>query len=296
MTEKAEESKTREALLKTLIEEEGEESLSEEDFNIKEDLIEQFKLYMEIREKKKETANCKFCVDTGWRPQVNHKGEYIFNNIGMLQEKPCDCEFMKGQDEELKKMGLYQRIKMNKFDNYKTDSDIQEKAKNKALKYVKNFKDSWIVFSGQTGAGKTHLALATWNKVRITNNKRKMIKGTKARIVLFNDLITELTTGLSFNTLETTEEVLEKYKTSTVLMIDDLFRSNVSEKAKEWIFQILDYRSNNNMPTIITTNHSLVDIMKIDEPIQGRMFENTGRWTYWVEFDKNNNLNYRMKN
>ena len=50
------------------------------------------------------------------------------------------------------------------------------------------------------------------------------------------------------------------------------------------------------MPTIITTNHSLVDIMKIDEPIQGRMFENTGRWTYWVEFDKNNNLNYRMKN
>jgi DNA replication protein DnaC len=56
------------------------------------------------------------------------------------------------------------------------------------------------------------------------------------------------------------ESPFELAKQSTVLILDDLGTEKITEWAREKLLQLINYRMNNQLATIITTNLSLNDI------------------------------------
>ena len=251
-------------------------------------------MYLERLNRLMQTSSCKKCGDTKWKPQKDRYGNYKTNTVGMILEMPCNCLIEKQNIKMLKRAGLLERVKANTFAKYVPKNDKQKEAKKKVIQFTKDFKDNWLVLTGMTGAGKTHLAVAAWNEIQKVNAEKGIVKGIRAEMIVYNDLIAKIALGKRFDEEESSFEVIERYKHVSILLIDDLFRDNVNKEPVEWIFQILNYRYDNKLPTIITTNHDYFELERINETIHGRMFERTQHRIYWVHFEKDKKTNHRL--
>jgi DNA replication protein DnaC len=60
------------------------------------------------------------------------------------------------------------------------------------------------------------------------------------------------------------DELFEAVRTVPVLILDDLAAENATPWAMEKLYQILDYRARQNLPTLVTTNLPL-------EQFEGRL-------------------------
>lgn len=230
----------------------------------------------------KEVFNCAKCEDRGYT--FNEDNEVIW----------CECKLKKDEEERLKKSGLVDRVKNNNFKNYKQEHKNinlgvqRKKAVNTCLEYLKKFREDKpsIVFMGQVGAGKTHLAIATANK---------LLSKYSVKYVLYEDI-----KKLKFKL--TDREYIEKqlliYKNAPILFIDDLFKDldKVTDFDKkkteiEVAYEIINYRYNQKKPMIITTELDVNRLIKVDEAIASRILEVSKG--YWVTFN-GLELNYRI--
>jgi DNA replication protein DnaC len=115
----------------------------------------------------------------------------------------------------------------------------------------------WLVVHGPNGNGKTHLAAAIANHLR-----------ERGMIVLFlniPDLLDYLRTAFAprrewnSDTLSF-EERFEAIKNAPILILDDFGAESETQWANEKLYQILNYRTDMALPTVITTNLKLADI------------------------------------
>lgn len=251
-------------------------------------------MFLERHNRLIKSAKCKKCGDTGWKIQTDSYGNYKTNAVGMLLEMPCNCLIEEQNIKMLKRAGLLERVKENTFAKYVPKNDKQKEIKKKVIQFTKDFKDNWLILSGMTGAGKTHLAVSAWNEIQKVNAEKGLVKGIRAEMIVYNDLIAKIALGKRFDEDESSFEVIERYKHVSILLIDDLFRDNVHKESVEWMYQILNYRYDNKLPTIITTNSSVMEIGSINAPIQGRIFERTQNGIYWLHFEEEKNANHRL--
>jgi DNA replication protein DnaC len=106
-----------------------------------------------------------------------------------------------------------------------------------------------IVLRGNTGSGKTHLAIAML----------KMQALMDSRFVTVPDLLLKIRS--SFNGgLETEDEIIREFSSMPVLVLDDLGAEKTSEFAITTLYIILDRRIRDCRKTIITTNLSKEEI------------------------------------
>ncbi len=110
----------------------------------------------------------------------------------------------------------------------------------------------WILFEGAYGCGKTHLAVAICNR-------RLEQAGQQAIFVTAPDLLDFLRSSIDPRGEATYDEYFERIRNVALLLLDDLGVENPSAWAKEKLFQLLNYRHVNKLPTVITTNKSLED-------------------------------------
>ncbi len=108
----------------------------------------------------------------------------------------------------------------------------------------------WIVFEGAVGCGKTHLAVAI-------ANQRLEQSGQQVIFVTAPDLLDFLRMTFDPRGEATYDDYFERIRNVSLLLLDDLGVENPSAWAKEKLFQLLNYRHVNKLPTIITTNKSL---------------------------------------
>ena len=84
---------------------------------------------------------------------------------------------------------------------------------------------------------------------------------------------------------------LNRYKNARILLIDDLFKGNITPSDIHIIFAIINYRYFNNKPIIISTEKYKSDLLKIDEAIGSRILEMCDRFNIEV---RGKGLNYRI--
>ncbi|NIO42745.1 MAG: ATP-binding protein, partial [Burkholderiales bacterium] len=118
----------------------------------------------------------------------------------------------------------------------------------------------WLILIGGYGCGKTHLAAAIANE-RIALNQ-------SALFVIVPDLLDHLRATYSPTSEVTYDQRFETVRTAPLLILDDLGTENTTAWANEKLYQILNYRYNAQMPTVITTNHRLEEI---DVRLRSRM-------------------------
>jgi DNA replication protein DnaC len=128
-----------------------------------------------------------------------------------------------------------------------------------ALREARQFAESpkdWLVFLGVHGCGKTHLAAAIANL--------QLRAGRPVFFAVVPDLLDHLRSTFSPESKVTYDEVFEKVKTSPLLILDDLGTESSTPWAQEKLYQILNYRYNSRLPTVITVAGFL-------ESIEGRL-------------------------
>lgn len=136
-----------------------------------------------------------------------------------------------------------------------------QNAYSQAVQYAKDF-NGWLLLTGSFGTGKTHLAAAITHQA--------VQSGINSLFLTVPDLLDWLRN--SFNSSEDTsfEERFEELRNIRLLVLDDLGTENATPWVREKIFQIINHRYLNRLPTVITTN---LDMQRIEERISSRLMD-----------------------
>lgn len=130
------------------------------------------------------------------------------------------------------------------------EKDSRDDAKKICMEFARTL-SGWILLEGSYGSGKTHLAAAIANEA--------VSRGVPTLFITVPDLLDSL--RFSYNSPETTFEArFEDIRSANLLIMDDFGTQNATGWAQEKLFQIVNYRYINKLPTVITTNLILDEI------------------------------------
>jgi len=131
----------------------------------------------------------------------------------------------------------------------------------KLQKWVKVFIDNHqeagnILMLGDVGTGKTHLACAIINEIHtnISHKTIDLIKNLDLHYYRANQLF-----YFQNAEKEGVQEVVKNAKTTQLLIIDELARHPITENMRNQLCEIIDYRYNEMLPTIVISNLSPED-------------------------------------
>ncbi len=136
-----------------------------------------------------------------------------------------------------------------------------QKAFDAAVTFAENPR-GWLVFMGDYGCGKTHLAAAI-------GNFRKAA-GEEPIFVVVPDLLDHLRAAFSPSSTVSYDRRFEEVRSASLLILDDLGTQSATPWAREKLYQLLNHRYNGKLPTVITTAQSLDEI---DPRIRSRMMD-----------------------
>ena len=110
----------------------------------------------------------------------------------------------------------------------------------------------WLVFQGLNGCGKTHLAAAIANHLRGS--------GKDVLFIVVPDLLDHLRSSFSPESRVSYDALFEKIKKVPVLVLDDFGEHSATSWAQEKLYQLVNYRYNARLATVITTCLNLEEI------------------------------------
>ena len=165
----------------------------------------------------------------------------------------------KNRIELLKRRGVGKRYLTNSFDNYVVDTPEKQNALDKSRELchsvITNNSPSNLIMVGGVGTGKTHLA----NSVVIALTD----KGHDCGRVNMIDMIRRLKSTWSKDSEETEEEVLDIFINAELLIIDEVGVQFNSDTEKMFIFDIINGRYDECLPTVIISNLDIAGVKDV---------------------------------
>ncbi len=172
----------------------------------------------------------------------------------------------------LRRFGNLEAYKEKSFENFQTDfgggsytqNDLSSliSAKNAAQRFADN-PSGWLVYEGRFGCGKTHLAVAI-------ANWRLEKYGERVLFITSPDLLDLLRSTFDPSVQSSFDSYFERIRGAPFLVLDDLGVEKPSDWAKEKLFQLLNHRHVEALPTVITTNRPVADL---DPRLGSRLME-----------------------
>lgn len=217
-------------------------------------------------------------------PDCNNKGTVAFvsPDSGNFTVRPCKCYGLRCTIKRLQKCGVWHQAQRYRLDNFQTDTPTRRAMKSITERFLQEYKGHWLMLCGQSGAGKTHLCTAAF--VALTYQA-----GLCGEYFLWN----RDGRRLKANVLEDPEQLWKRYRESELLYIDDLFQGSRSEADRRMAFELLDYRYNNDLPTILSSELSFQQLLELDQAIAGRIREKCG--PFLVDIAPEIHKNYRLE-
>ncbi|MBC2725384.1 ATP-binding protein [Desulfosporosinus sp.] len=175
---------------------------------------------------------------------------------------PCNCMQTKKLENQFRHARISRELTNCQFDKFRLDyysSEITDQTHRegaiKALKAAKSFVENCLnsshglglLFTGPVGSGKTYLAAA------IANELMKLEK--KVLFLVVPDLLDELRATYKSDVNEL--DLLDTARSIPILVLDDLGAHNYTDWTRNRLYSIINYRLNEQLPTIITSNLSL---------------------------------------
>jgi DNA replication protein DnaC len=112
--------------------------------------------------------------------------------------------------------------------------------------------ENWLLLIGTYGCGKTHLAAAIAND--------SLANGQPALFLNTPDLLDFLRETFAPKSETTYSDRFDEIRDAPLLILDDLGTESPTQWAIEKLYQLLNYRYNAHLPTVITTNKRIEDI------------------------------------
>ncbi len=202
------------------------------------------------------TYTCSLCQDTGWR--LTERGAV-----------PCDCRREARLAARRRRARLTPAMQAQCFANFRLDlypsrqnlvlqgrevlvspRELAEKALAAAQSFTRRLaagsQSRGLMLEGEVGRGKSFLAAAIANQL--------VEVGLDVLFLVVPEFLDEL--RFSYQKEEDVPEadLVRRAQNVPVLVLDDLGAHNYSEWTKGKIFTLLNYRLNQQLPCIITTN------------------------------------------
>jgi len=208
---------------------------------------------------KVENPDCETCPGL---ENCSSKGYLVaFEELdGRIYQVYSKCAKLKMEEQKMRyarnirTSGLPRNYLDKTFENFEVGRN--EKAIKRIKEYLQN--KEWrdgrgLYITGTVGCGKTHLAAAIVHELARQN--------VYTLFVFVPDFLDEIrSTYDDKNQDEERENPFELAKISTVLILDDLGTEKVTEWANEKLLQLINYRTSNNLTTIITSNYTLQEL------------------------------------
>lgn len=207
-----------------------------------------------------EAEVCPRCKGAGWLRLDVPLGHPSFGRLFK-----CECS-QRNEDRtrqsDLRRLSQLDGLEDKTFESFEADSPELERALDAVRYYAENLQ-GWLVLVGPCGTGKTHLAASVANATLAQRRQTVMF-------AVVPDLLDHLratfdpTRGVNY------DERFQSIRDTFLLVLDDLGTENATPWAKEKLYQIINHRYNEKLPTVISTNHGAE---AIDERILSRMLD-----------------------
>ncbi len=195
----------------------------------------------------------------------------LVNNVAILAP-----DFRTGKNSgqsDLSTLALHEEQRFAAFDAQRSDLSASERGNlRETVQICADYAaapQGWLVLAGTNGCGKTHLAAA------IANDYVERMR-TDAMFVVVPDLLDHLRAAFSPQATTSYDRRFDEIKRSPLLILDDLGTESATPWAREKLFQLLNFRYNALLPTVITTS---ADPKQIEPWLRTRMLDiNRCRW------------------
>jgi DNA replication protein DnaC len=148
---------------------------------------------------------------------------------------------------------LRPRFKFCSFENYKITNPKQKAIVDTLRAWVKDFApeetENGFIFLGNPGTGKNHLTAAIVRDIEKNKYSWEIEKCC--------DLLARIRKTWNPESLATEDEIIREYRLVDLLVIDDAHIGPNSDKDREYLYRIIDYRCDYFRPTILTANCNL---------------------------------------
>ena len=183
----------------------------------------------------------------------------------VVEETEAPLEYSWEPEFKLQKGMTFDNFDRRRVNLVREQSDNLEEAFHLAFRFAKS-PEGWLVFMGVTGCGKTHLASAIVNYCYQA--------GKPALFVVVPDFLDHLRSTFSPESKVSYDHLFEKVKTAPLLVLDDFGEQTTTPWAREKLYQIINYRYNAKLATVITTRYSLQEILDgIERSISSRLID-----------------------
>lgn len=201
--------------------------------------------------------DCPICGGIGFVRKDVPVGHPDFGRVEI-----CSCrqkEVMQMAHQRLYRLSNLDAFRGMTFENFDTVglvgmSEEQVNSLNtarNAAQYFAQHLDGWLLLHGSYGVGKTHLAAAIANFT--------VSLAVPTLFLTVPDLLDWL--RFSYGSEDTNFETrFDEIRNIRLLVLDDLGTQNATPWAEEKLYQILNHRYVNRLPTVITTNQVLDEI------------------------------------
>ncbi len=201
---------------------------------------------------------CPRCQDAGWVRLDVPVGHPNFGRVF-----PCDCKIREQQErsrDSLRRLSNLDAFQQHTFDDFDLVEGTEEAFE--AARAYSNDPDGWLFLHGACGVGKTHLAVAAAIQIRQWNSN--------VLFAVVPDLLDHLRATFDPGRGVAYDERFNAIRGAFLLILDDLGTENTTPWAREKLYQLINHRYNERLPTIITSNQ---EHKMIDERILSRLLD-----------------------
>ena len=225
-------------------------------------------------------------------PKCKNRGVFFrLSEDGRRYTVRCDCMPIRESIRHMEKSGLKNSIRKMSFDTFDAKEPWQITAKQGVEAYARDG-IGWLLLSGQSGCGKTHLCTAVC--------RQRLLERVPVQYMPWREEVAKLK-AMSLDG-ENREALLSKYKKAPLLYIDDLFKTcgdlqgvgRPSAADVGLAFELINYRYINNLPTLVSTELLPDELLQVDQAVASRILEMAGSHVY--AFNREEGKNYRLRN
>ena len=228
---------------------------------------------------------CRVCRNKGYIVR-------LIDENGRLSQvsRDCKCAEIRRSIARMKRSGLKDIIHDYTFEKFEASEPWQKTIKEAAMEYAEH-PEGWFFLGGQSGAGKTHLCTAICRKF--------LLEGKNVQYMMWRDDIARIKSAAT--DYDELSKLMQRFKEAHVLYIDDLFKmgkgpdGNVQRPTTadvNYAFEIINYRTNAGLPTIVSSEWTEEQMLDIDEATMGRIYEKAKTFS----IAKDRSRNYRLRN
>ena len=178
---------------------------------------------------------------------------------------------------QLQQAAIPQRFIGRTLDAFKATTPEQQRAFGIAVDFASNFeahykKGSWLVFSGLPGTGKSHLAAGILQAI---------MPAYVGRYFTCMEVIQHIRSTWRKDSEASEVDVLAEFANVPLLVIDEIGMQYGTESEQNHLFDVLDRRYRDMMPTILLTNQNKDGFRKY---VGDRIYDRMTECARWVPF------------